>query len=335
LLTWTRALASSIDTLSFLTTAATVRAIWAKASNIYASACTIGFHTYAGAAGTGTSLTVSNVWAQLCTSYGFHITQLTYSSFINCVGQDCTTRNWYVEGNSGGLSACYSLQFYGCASEGAGAPFYFKKVRELTVDNPRIITPAATVDFITMDDSSGSFRDYSTVSAPGGGFYHLNVLNHGSGNGSIIVNGGDITVPTTAAVKAAITQVGGNINSTRRFASNNALMSGSASSPAALAAANNDYSIGEDVSILRLTPAGGGSTITGMKIGAASFGTNGQRVLLQNVSSADAITLSHLSGASTAGYRFALSGGVNLVIPVLGSAEVWYDAITGVWRQAV
>jgi hypothetical protein len=214
-------------------------------------------------------------------------------------------------------------------------PFYFKKLRELTVDNPRIVTPAATVDFMTMDDCSGSLRDYSTVGSPGGGFYHLNVLNHGSGNGSIIVSGGDITVPTTAAVKAAITQVGGNINSTRRFASNNALMSGSVSSPAALATANNDYSIGEDVSILRLTPAGGGSTITGMKIGTASFGTNGQRLLLQNLSSADAITLSHLSVASTAGYRFALSGGVNLVIPVLGSAEVWYDATTGVWRPAL
>jgi hypothetical protein len=188
--------------------------IWAQVSNCYAADCDLGgFSTYA-TSDTGTSTTFLDCWANSCATYGFHIANLYYSSFINCVSQDSGT-GFYVEGNAGGLSAVYSLQFIGCAHEGTGTPFNFKKCRDLTVLNARVIDAAATVDYITFDDSQGSVRDTSSQSTPGAGKYGLKIINHGSGDGSILVDNSTLTYDSAAEVY--ITQSGGTLNSVMRF----------------------------------------------------------------------------------------------------------------------
>lgn len=167
--------------------------IWATAKNCYAVNCYTGFKTLSGPNDNGTSLTFIDCWANACTNYGFDITQLYYSSFINCVAQDCGVRNWNVNGLSNGLSSIYSLQFIGCATEGSGVPFYFKNVRDITLISPRIINPTPGVDLVTFDNCSGTISDYSTPSAPSGGAYHLKVLNHATGTGTIKIVGGQVT----------------------------------------------------------------------------------------------------------------------------------------------
>ena len=182
--------------------------IWATVRNVYSYSNNIGFFTYSGAGDAATSTTFIDCWADACTTYGFHITQLYYSSFINSVAQNCGTRNWYVEGDANGLPAVYSLQFLGCATEGTGVPFYFKKVRELTVINPRVISPASGVDLITFDNCTGSITDFSTPGALSGGAYHLKVSNS-VGTGTIKVIGGDVTYsPTDSDTTDAVAPVG-------------------------------------------------------------------------------------------------------------------------------
>lgn len=185
--------------------------IWSSARNVYSHNHTgKGFRTYAGASDNGTSTTFENCWADTCGTYGFHIEQLYYSSFINCASQTCTSYGFYAEGNTNGLPACFSLQFIGCGSEGdLSTPFYFKKQREITVINPRVISSAAGVDLITFDDCSGSVTDFSTPSALSGGAYHLNVINNGVGTGAIKLIGGSATYdPADSTATDAIAPVG-------------------------------------------------------------------------------------------------------------------------------
>ena len=172
--------------------------IWSAARNVYVTNVTgRGFRTYASASSNGTSTTFENCWANTCGSYGFHIEQLYYSSFINCVSQNCTNYGWYVEGNTNGLTSCYSLQFIGCANEGGlASPFYFKKQRDLTVIAPRIIAPASSIHYVSYDDCTGSLENYSTTSVPTSGFYTLNILNSTGGQGSIVILGGTVTYDT-------------------------------------------------------------------------------------------------------------------------------------------
>lgn len=152
--------------------------IWTTVKNVLARDCDRGFYTFHNSPGdNGTSATFLNCWALSCTTYGFHISQLYYSQFIGCVSQDAGVHNWYLEGDLNGTTACYSLQFIGCATEGHGTPFYFRRGRDITVINPRIIIPDSTTNYITFDDSTGSLSDFSTVSTPGSGKYHLATTN--------------------------------------------------------------------------------------------------------------------------------------------------------------
>lgn len=183
--------------------------IWATASNIYAVNCNTGFLTFSGAGDNGTSTTFIDCWADSCGLYGFHITQLYYSSFINCVAQDCGTRNWNVDGSAGGLSAMYSLQFIGCATEGTGVPFYFKNLRDLSLISPRVISPTAGVNLVALDNCSGTVQDFSTPGALSGGAYHIAVLNNSAGTGAIKLIGGVATYnPANAAITDAIAPIG-------------------------------------------------------------------------------------------------------------------------------
>jgi len=172
--------------------------IWSSFTDIYSHNHTgKGFRTYASASSNGTSTTFENCWANTCGSYGFHVEQLYYSSFINCVSQDCTNYGWFVEGNTNGLTSCYSLQFIGCANEGGSTtPFYFKKQRDLTVVAPRVISPTTSIHYLTYDDCTGSLENYSVIATPTGGYYTLNIINATGGQGSIVLVGGVVTYDT-------------------------------------------------------------------------------------------------------------------------------------------
>jgi hypothetical protein len=183
--------------------------IWAMVSNVYAANCDKGFFTFSGAGDNGTSTTFIDCWADTCLTYGFHITQLYYSSFINCVAQNCGTRNWNIDGNSNGITTVYSLQFIGCATEGSGVPFYFRNVRDLSLINPRIIAPTSGVNLVTLDNCSATVSDFSTPSALSGGAYHLAVTNHSAGSGAIKILGGSVTYnPADGTATDAIAPIG-------------------------------------------------------------------------------------------------------------------------------
>lgn len=184
--------------------------IWSLFSNIHARLCNVGFYTFHNVVGDiGTSATFIDCWADTCHTFGFQITQLAYSTFINCVGQDCGYYNWFVEGNAGGVPAVYSLSFLTCASEGSGTPFYLKKVRDFTMLNPRVIGEP-TVDYIVLDDAAGSIRDFSTIAPPASGEFHLSIINHGSGNGSILLD--NCIVTYDPANDQFLSIIGGNVN---------------------------------------------------------------------------------------------------------------------------
>lgn len=306
--------------------------IWQRVSNVFAQGCNVGFYTFHNSAGeNGTSTTFQNCWALDSGTYGFHVTQLYYSQFIGCVSQEAGTHNFFVQGDGNGNSACYSLMFIGCATEGAGTPFYFKKIRQLSVDNPRIIQPDATVDFLTFDDCTGSIRDFTSAASPGGGKYHLNILNHTGGTGAISLLG-DGFITTPASEVTSVSEFGPTVNGVRRVAVGGVLIGGYVSSPSALASNVDNLGVPVGAAVARLTPASGGTTITGIASGAAG-GVDGQRLLIHNVSLTDNLTLVTGSASSASGNRLDLSGGTNIVIDERGSVELWYDAAIQRWHN--
>lgn len=190
--------------------------IWSSFSNIYAVSNRVGFHTFCEQPGdAGTSTTFENCWAFKNSLFGFHISQVAYSAFLNCVAQDSGSTNFFVEGDRNGSPAVYSLQFIGCGTEGFGAPFHFRKVRNLTFLGGRLIDPSKEVDFLHFDDSSGSIRDFSTLSKPGSGHYSLRITGHTSGLGSILLDNSDIVYNPADA--PWLTILGGNVNGHSRL----------------------------------------------------------------------------------------------------------------------
>lgn len=184
--------------------------IWCRISNVYVRNCGVGFHTFHQSSGAnGTSCIFEACWALDCSRYGFHITQLYYSSFINCVSQNAGRHNFYIQGDSNDVTAVYSLQFIGCATEGKGTPFYFRRCRELTVISPRVLNTADNVHFITLDDAYGSILDFSTVQRPGPGKYHIDAARNAA-YGAVLLIGGDVTFDP--ALEEAFTRVGVAVN---------------------------------------------------------------------------------------------------------------------------
>jgi len=246
--------------------------LWSSAKNIYSNNNTgRGFRTYASASNNGTSTTFENCWADTCGSYGFHIEQLYYSSFINCVSQSCTNYGWFVEGNTNGLNACYSLQFIGCANEGgSNAPFYFKKQRDCTIIAPRIISPTTSVNYLTLDDVTGTVENYSNISTPTASYYTLLPINSTGGTGSIQVIGGSVTYPQTA--ETYISFLGTSINGSANQTSVNQLRFNNTT------LANTQYATIENVdgyTGLTLHSQDGLRQAAFRRIGTPIFGTNG------------------------------------------------------------
>lgn len=310
--------------------------IWSVFSQLHAVRGKRGFFTFHNSPGdAGTSSTFIACWADSQTQYGFHISQLFYSTFINCPAQDCGLRNWFLDGSLNGTPICVSLQFIGCAVEitagNTSVPFYMKRGRQISILGPRIIGTPLT-DFFVLDDFTGSVRDSEAIASPVAGKYTTSIINHTAGNGAIALEGtGTHTID--ANTYPFISELGPTVNGVRRLAAGGFLVGGYVATTAVLAATNNNYGVPINCAVVRLTPPGGGASITGITMLAAGGAFDGQRLLLHNTSLADTITLTHASVASASGNRFNLSGGVNTVIPVLGSVELWYDAAQQRWHD--
>lgn len=92
--------------------------------------------------------------------------------------------------------------------------------------------------------------------------------------------------------------------------------------PSAMGSTENNYNPGgsyPNVTVLRLTPAGGGTTMTGLVAGIS-----GQRVLLINESTTDSISLSNLSGSSSSNNQFRCPNSATFVIRNRGSIDLAY-----------
>jgi len=100
-------------------------------------------------------------------------------------------------------------------------------------------------------------------------------------------------------------------------------------SPAAMAVNENDYTpagIGA-ANALRLSPAGGGTTITGVGTPRA-----GRVLLLVNTSAVDTVILAHDDAGSAAANRFFLPGNAPFTIRQNGMILAWYDTASSRWR---
>lgn len=185
--------------------------IWSTFMNIYTQDCETGIHTFGVELGdSGTSTTFVNCWTNRSRKFGFHVTQLMYSSFINCVSQDSDHINFFLEGNCNGSPAAYSLQMVGCGVEGGGKPFYIKKCRDFTLLGARIVSPGPNVDHVTLDDSAGSIRDFSTVSPPLAPFQSVRLVNHGAPLGAVLLDNSIAQIDPESTPYFTI--IGGRIN---------------------------------------------------------------------------------------------------------------------------
>lgn len=99
-----------------------------------------------------------------------------------------------------------------------------------------------------------------------------------------------------------------------------------ATSPAGMAATENDYT-GATGSFARLTPNAAGTVITGF-----ASGVNGRILTIVNLGNAN-ITVLHQDNGSVAANRVITIGGAALVLPSDVAASFIYDSTTQRWRQ--
>lgn len=99
--------------------------------------------------------------------------------------------------------------------------------------------------------------------------------------------------------------------------------------PTTLAATENDYAPTGFASaqVIRVTPAAGGTTMTGL-----SGGTAARFVTIINNGSGDTLTLKNENAGSAAANRFATPGAVDLVIARNSAVELWYDSTGPHWH---
>ena len=100
----------------------------------------------------------------------------------------------------------------------------------------------------------------------------------------------------------------------------------SASTSSTLTASQNNFALGAGINRWLATAASGGSSVTGIALASVS---DGQSLLVRNVSATDSITFPHLSSSSTSTNQVSCPGGVAFLLPPLTNALLTY--ITNVW----
>lgn len=98
-----------------------------------------------------------------------------------------------------------------------------------------------------------------------------------------------------------------------------------------LAAQADDYAPAglATASIIRITLTGA-QAITGL-----TGGSDGRVILIQNVDTADGLTLNHEDATSAAANRFILPGGINKSVAFGQMAVCVYDSTASRWRAAI
>jgi hypothetical protein len=112
------------------------------------------------------------------------------------------------------------------------------------------------------------------------------------------------------------------------YIDNGATVTNNVSTPAALTANTNNYSISSSQTYIRLSStAAGVIDLTGISASGVSAGRN---VTIVNISS-NPIRLKH-RGASNSGNQFDLPGGEDVILGQRGSATFIYDSTAGYWE---
>lgn len=294
--------------------------------SLYATNNVKGFHTYSGPGDLATSLNMIGCWSDSNTLYNYHIEQLIYSTFSGCASQGVGAGGigWFIDGNTNSSGFGASLNFASCSSEGdLGTPFYIKNQRGFTLTAPKIIQSVNNRDVIVLDNASGQIVGYQSPSVANG-FYGLRVTNLTDSLGSVVLTGGEFTMPDVEL--ALCTILGSQINGRRRLslAGND---HGQTESPSGLGITENDYS-GLTISCgrARLTTFNPTATITGL-----TGGDDGREIHLFNYSSANSIILAHENVGSAVANRFALPGSANYTLTPYSSVVIVYDGALQRW----
>lgn len=104
------------------------------------------------------------------------------------------------------------------------------------------------------------------------------------------------------------------------------LNSGKQRATVTLLATQNDLALGQPTAMVRLTPASGGSTLTGLD--ATPF-EDGDLFWIRDESATDTITLTNADSGSLAANRFLLPGAVSLVLQPKSNVMVEFDKTAG------
>lgn len=294
--------------------------------SLYATQNVKGFHTYSGPGDLATSLNMIGCWSDSNTLYNYHIEQLTYSTFVGCASQGVGASGigWYIEGNTNSSGFGTSLTFTSCASEGdLGTPFYFKNQRGFTLTAPKIVQQPNNKDLIVLDNASGEVTAYQSPGA-GGGFYGLRVINLSDSLGSVVLTGGEFTMPD--AELALCTILGSQVNGRRRL-SISGNDHGQTESPSGLGVTENNYAgLTTSCGRARLTTFNPTATITGL-----TGGDDGREIHLFNYSPSNNIVLAHENAGSSATNRFVLPGATNFTLTPYSSVVLVYDGTLQRW----
>lgn len=225
------------------------------------------------------------------------------NTFIDCRAQSCDGDGWDIGNQT-------SSSFINCQgfSNNGGVQFRIRGTSEmLTIDH-------ADVEHVGVGTGTGLF-----VSGEG---HDVSAKCVSLATGISVNTGTNVTIRPSR-----FTAVTNNIVVDGTSVATN-LLYRSVTSPAALAAGNNnDYAISSHT-VLRLTGDAGGSTLTGI-----AGGWDGRRVRVINVAGGT-ITLAHQSGLSSSLNRILHPAGAS---PVLGTddiADLEYDGTTDRWRIA-
>lgn len=106
--------------------------------------------------------------------------------------------------------------------------------------------------------------------------------------------------------------------------------SASVESPTLGAGSNNDYALGADTALVRVTTNAAGSTLTGFV--APRSGTDRARTfILVNLGSA-ALTIAHQNASSTAEYRIITPDAASWTLTATATVAFVYDDLTARWR---
>lgn len=100
------------------------------------------------------------------------------------------------------------------------------------------------------------------------------------------------------------------------------------STTSTMAGAQNNLNLGATNKRFRVTPAVGGTTLSGVVAGAA-----GDELVMYNISATEDFALTNEDANSTAANRILTASGTPVVVRPGGSVRLWYDGTSARWRN--